>query len=105
MPTADTGIGPEPTTDKFVCIMKGKRDRIVPGNAAVVDKNLPYTQLSNYGNNFLQRLEIAEVNSPVLDGITFVDSPGVRDRGAVGNMIMEVNFPVRVPLLWNSFTH
>jgi len=70
-------IGPEPTTDKFVTVMHGKSDKVIPGNALVVDKSMPYTQLSNYGNNFLQRLECVTLNSPVLEGITFVDSPGV----------------------------
>ena len=70
-------IGPEPTTDKFVCVMHGKQDKIIPGNALVVDKSMPFTQLSNYGNNFLQRLECVTLNSPVLEGLTLVDTPGV----------------------------
>merc|ERR1712183_171915 len=70
-------IGPEPTTDKFVTVMHGKTDRIIPGNALVVDQTLPYTQLSNFGNQFLQRLECVQLANPILEGITFVDTPGV----------------------------
>lgn len=70
-------IGPEPTTDKFVAICHGDSDQVVPGNAVVVDKTMPFTQLSNMGNNFLSRFECSKCNSPVLEGITLIDSPGV----------------------------
>jgi len=70
-------IGPEPTTDKFVCVMGGPRDQVIPGNAVVVDPNLPFTQLSMFGVNFFERLEVSILPSPVLDGVTFIDTPGV----------------------------
>ncbi|CAD7939212.1 unnamed protein product [Amoebophrya sp. A120] len=70
-------IGPEPTTDKFVTVMHGKTDRIIPGNALVVDNTMPFTQLANFGNNFLQRLECVQLNNPILEGLTFIDTPGV----------------------------
>jgi hypothetical protein len=56
--------------------MNGETDRVIPGNAAVVDKSMPFTQLSNFGNNFLQRFEVVSCKSPVLEGLTFVDTPG-----------------------------
>ncbi|CAE8705606.1 unnamed protein product [Polarella glacialis] len=70
-------IGPEPTTDKFVAVVHGKSDQVIPGNALVVDKSLPFTQLSHLGNAFLSRFECARCDSPVLEGITLIDSPGV----------------------------
>jgi len=70
-------IGPEPTTDKFVCVLHGSSDQVIPGNALVVDTSLPFTQLSHFGNNFLSRLECARLDCPVLEGITLIDSPGV----------------------------
>mmetsp|Transcript_104084 Transcript_104084/g.293507 ORF Transcript_104084/g.293507 Transcript_104084/m.293507 type:complete len:538 (+) Transcript_104084:148-1761(+) len=70
-------VGPEPTTDKFVCVLHGDQDLVIPGNALVVDKTLPFSQLSHFGNAFLTRLECSRLNSPVLEGISFVDSPGV----------------------------
>lgn len=71
-------IGPEPTTDKFVCVLYGEQDGCTPGNALVVDNTLPFTQLSHFGNAFLSRLEAARLSSPVLkEGITFIDTPGV----------------------------
>eukprot|EP00406_Dinophysis_acuminata_P024708 CAMPEP_0179348650 /NCGR_PEP_ID=MMETSP0797-20121207/73816_1 /TAXON_ID=47934 /ORGANISM="Dinophysis acuminata, Strain DAEP01" /LENGTH=557 /DNA_ID=CAMNT_0021063471 /DNA_START=15 /DNA_END=1686 /DNA_ORIENTATION=- len=70
-------IGPEPTTDKFVCVLHGEQDSTTPGNALVCDKTLPFTQLSVFGNVFLTRLECAKLPSPVLEGLTFIDTPGV----------------------------
>jgi len=70
-------IGPEPTTDKFVAVCHGEADQVVPGNALVVDQTMPFTQLSGYGNSFLSRFEAAKLNSPCLEGITLIDTPGV----------------------------
>merc|ERR1740129_148773 len=70
-------IGPEPTTDKFVCVLHGDADQVIPGNALVVDSSLPFTQLSHFGNAFLSRLECARLPSPVLEGISLIDTPGV----------------------------
>jgi len=70
-------IGPEPTTDKFVAIMHGINERIVPGNAAAVQKDKPFTSLDTFGIQFLNRFEVSEVSSPLLEHITFIDSPGI----------------------------
>merc|ERR1719145_511622 len=70
-------IGPEPTTDKFVAVLGGEQDQIIPGNALVVDKSMPFTQMSNFGNAFLGRFECAKCDSQVLDSLPLIDSPGV----------------------------
>ncbi|CAE7200863.1 Ehd1 [Symbiodinium sp. CCMP2592] len=70
-------IGPEPTTDRFVCVLHGESDSVTPGNALVVDHELPFTQLSHFGNAFLSRLEASRLSSPVLEGLTLIDTPGV----------------------------
>eukprot|EP00922_Rhytidocystis_sp_ex-Travisia-forbesii_P058214 GHVS01086091.1.p1 GENE.GHVS01086091.1~~GHVS01086091.1.p1 ORF type:complete len:589 (+),score=65.39 GHVS01086091.1:2377-4143(+) len=70
-------IGPEPTTDRFVAVMDGNHEQVVPGNASVVDPAKPFSQLSNFGNTFLMRFECAVLPSLVLRGITLIDTPGV----------------------------
>lgn len=70
-------IGPEPTTDQFVAVMHGENEQVIPGNAAVVDKSKPWGQLAEFGNAFLTRFQCAVVNSPLLRGITLIDTPGV----------------------------
>jgi len=78
-------IGPEPTTDCFIIITKGDQDAatgtinegVIPGNALVVDKTKPFRALSSFGNNFLSRLQCSQMDNPVLDSISIIDSPGI----------------------------
>ena len=70
-------IGPEPTTDKFITVMFGETEGVIPGNALVVDPKKQFRPLSKFGNAFLNRFQCSTVNSPVLKGISIVDSPGI----------------------------
>jgi GTPase SAR1 family protein len=70
-------IGPEPTTDCFIAVMHGDNDGIIPGNALVVDPKKQFKPLSKFGNAFLNRFQCAVVDSPVLKGISIVDTPGI----------------------------
>jgi len=85
-------IGPEPTTDSFMAIMGNKKDRIIPGFAAVVSTDLPFTTLNKYGRAFLNKFKVSQVNSPILDNITFIDTPGVLsgEKQSIGR---SYNFP------------
>jgi len=81
-------IGPEPTTDKFIVVMKGDRESVIPGNALVLDTTKPFGHLSAFGNSFLKRFQGSLINSPVLDHLSLIDTPGIlsgekerRDRG------------------------
>lgn len=70
-------IGPEPTTDRFVAVMAGNEDRIIPGNALSMDAEKPFNALNRFGNGFLSKFEAAESTSPLLQKLTLIDTPGV----------------------------
>lgn len=69
-------IGPEPTTDRFMAIMHGP-EKILPGNAVAAQQDKPFTGLSKYGMGFLNKFEVSMCPSPILEQITFIDTPGV----------------------------
>jgi hypothetical protein len=63
-------------TDRFVAISSGKGDLVIPGNAAVVSPDLPFSGLAKFGTQFLSkfqvRLTISEVGyhlSPLYVGV------------------------------------
>lgn len=70
-------IGPEPTTDRFIAVMYDEKEGVIPGNALVVDPNKQFRPLSKFGNAFLNRFQCSTVVSPVLKGISIVDTPGI----------------------------
>ncbi|KAL1492622.1 hypothetical protein ABEB36_010858 [Hypothenemus hampei] len=70
-------IGPEPTTDRFIAVMYDEKEGIIPGNALVVDPKRQFRPLSKFGNAFLNRLQCSLVDSPVLENISIVDTPGI----------------------------
>ncbi|CAH1103169.1 unnamed protein product [Psylliodes chrysocephalus] len=70
-------IGPEPTTDRFIAVMCDDKEGMIPGNALVVDPKRQFRPLSKFGNAFLNRLQCSLVNSPVLENISIIDTPGI----------------------------
>lgn len=70
-------IGPEPTTDRFIAVMFDEKEGVIPGNALVVDPKKQFRPLSKFGNAFLNRFQCSTVSSPVLRGISIVDTPGI----------------------------
>lgn len=70
-------IGPEPTTDRFIAVMHGKEDKTTPGNALAVSANMPFRGLEMFGNGFLSKFQGAQLDSPLLQHVTLIDTPGV----------------------------
>lgn len=70
-------IGPEPTTDRWSAVMHAAADRIIPGNALTVDESMPFKSLQEFGSHFLNKMQGVMCHSPMLENLTFVDSPGV----------------------------
>jgi GTPase SAR1 family protein len=70
-------VGPEPTTDTFTAVCYGEEVTVTPGNALIYDQTLPFAPLGRFGNGFLGRLECAQMPNPVLQGVSFIDTPGV----------------------------
>ncbi|KAK3433489.1 hypothetical protein EUGRSUZ_D01381 [Eucalyptus grandis] len=70
-------IGPEPTTDRFVVVMSGPDERSIPGNTIAVHADMPFNGLTKFGGAFLSKFECSQMPHPLLDQITFVDTPGV----------------------------
>ena len=70
-------VGPEPTTDRFTAILWGQQDKVVPGAALCSQADRPFTGLSPFSNNFLSRMEGAELDAPILRNVTLIDTPGI----------------------------
>jgi EH domain-containing protein 3/EH domain-containing protein 1 len=70
-------IGVEPTTDRFVAVMHNEEERVLPGNAAAVDMDLPFRGLNRFGQAFLSRFQVSQTSSPVLENMTIIDTPGI----------------------------
>ncbi|KAI9505568.1 hypothetical protein GGI25_000933 [Coemansia spiralis] len=70
-------IGIEPTTDRFVAIMNGPEPKVIPGHAAAVSGDLPFSGLTKFGTKFLSRFQVAQLNNPLLSNLTLIDTPGI----------------------------
>lgn len=57
--------------------MKGDTERVLPGNAATVQADLPFGGLSDLGTSFLSKFGVSFTNSSLCDQITLIDTPGV----------------------------
>ncbi|KAL6963284.1 EH domain-containing protein 1 [Sarracenia purpurea var. burkii] len=52
-------------------------ERSIPGNTIAVQANLPFSGLTTFGGAFLSKFECSQMPHPLLENITFVDTPGV----------------------------
>ncbi|GAM18969.1 hypothetical protein SAMD00019534_021440, partial [Acytostelium subglobosum LB1] len=72
-----SNIGPEPTTDRFNAVMYGPDDRVIPGNTVAVQEDKPFRGLSRFGTGFMSKFQCSLCPAPLLDKISFIDTPGV----------------------------
>ncbi|RUS18734.1 P-loop containing nucleoside triphosphate hydrolase protein [Endogone sp. FLAS-F59071] len=70
-------IGVEPTTDRFVAVMNGIEEGVIPGNAAAVNAELPFRGLNKFGQSFLSRFQVSQTPSAVLENMSIIDTPGI----------------------------
>ncbi|SAL96776.1 hypothetical protein [Absidia glauca] len=70
-------IGVEPTTDRFIAVMHDEQDRVIPGNAAAVNQELPFRGLNRFGQSFLSRFQVSQTSSPLLENMMIIDTPGI----------------------------
>lgn len=63
--------------NSFLFCPLGEKDGVIPGNVSVVDPKKQFKPLSAFGNAFLNRFQCSMLKSPVLKGMTIIDTPGI----------------------------
>lgn len=73
--------GQAPTDDSFTIITSdtGHEDVETPGSTLVNDENLPFGSFKNYGEKLISHICMKQVDSPALDNMAIIDSPGMLD--------------------------
>ncbi len=73
--------GQAPTDDSFTIITSdtGYEAEETPGSTLVNDPNLPFQQFKGYGEKLISHICMKQVNSPSLDNMAIIDSPGMLD--------------------------
>jgi len=70
-------IRPQPSTDKFVAIVHGDKERVINGNAATCLPQLPYQGLSRFGGSFLSSFQALVEPVDLLQEFSIIDTPGI----------------------------
>ncbi|KAM9964186.1 hypothetical protein ACTFIW_005845 [Dictyostelium discoideum] len=77
-PFVGSNVAVEPSTDRFNAVMHGTDDRILPGNIVCVQsQDYPFKGLEKFGNGFMGRFQCSLSNAPILEKVSFIDTPGV----------------------------
>ncbi|KAG5064729.1 hypothetical protein JHK85_005912 [Glycine max] len=58
-------------------LLSGSDERSVPGNTVAVQADMPFSGLTTFGTAFLSKFVCSQMPHPLLEHITFVDTPGV----------------------------
>ena len=74
----DTGVAP--TDDGFTIVTYGEESETIDGRAVVIDPNLPYVDLQQFGKEFFDRLRLKRRPLPALRQLCLIDSPGLIDQ-------------------------
>ncbi len=74
----ETGVAP--TDDGFTLITYGEREMVLDGRATVTDPSLPFGELQQYGNDFLDHLKLKRRPIEALKQVCLIDSPGLIDN-------------------------
>jgi GTPase SAR1 family protein len=74
--------GQAPTDDSFTVLTApepGQTAAQIPGANLVNDERLPFTPLKKYGEQFTAHFRLRQVDSPLLEDLAIIDSPGMLD--------------------------
>lgn len=74
-------VGQAPTDDSFTVITAGGGSDYVeiPGSTLVNDENLPFGHFKSYGEKLISHICMKQINSPLLENMAIIDSPGMLD--------------------------
>lgn len=74
--------GQAPTDDSFTIItagVVGEEAREIPGSTLVNDDTLPFGGFKKFGERFMSHFLMKKMESPVLENMAIIDSPGMLD--------------------------
>ncbi|MDF1577300.1 MAG: dynamin family protein [Desulfurivibrionaceae bacterium] len=74
--------GQSPTDDSFTILTgpeKGAEPRELPGSSLINDERLPFTAFKKYGEQFVAHFAMKQFESPHLEDLAIIDSPGMLD--------------------------
>jgi GTPase SAR1 family protein len=74
--------GQSPTDDSFTIITapdQGLAPQEIPGSNLINDERLPFTAFKQYGEQFTAHFTMKQIDSPQLENLAIIDSPGMLD--------------------------
>ena len=74
--------GQSPTDDSFTVLTApepGSAPKETPGSTLVNDERLPFSPLKKYGEQFTSHFNMKQIDSPQLENMAIIDTPGMLD--------------------------